>query len=179
MSVGGLDARKGMDVLIRALAEMTEIDVSLRIVGSGPDLSSLKRLASNLGVSDRVKFLGSRSSEEVVKELKRSSVFAIGSRMDTSPNVVSEAHAVGLPVVATRVGGIPEMINDGEDGYLVDRDDHQEMAKHLDHLCQDPEEAHRMGLHGRDKVAWLNDPNEVARAHIDFFEHIRSELGKG
>ena len=178
VSVGGLDARKGMETLIHALAEMSGKDTTLRIIGSGPDFDMLKRLASDLEVGDRVALLGSMPSEQVIQELKKASVFSIASRMDTSPNVISEAHAMGLPIVGTRVGGIPEMIDDGENGYLVDRDDHHMVARHLDYLCQNPEEAHRMGLHGRVKVAQLNDPDEVARAHVRFFEHIRSELGK-
>ena len=156
ISVGGVDPRKGMDVIVRAMAEVENKDSTLRIIGSGPDRDSLIRIASDLGISDRVKLLGALPSDQVMSELKQAAVFAIGSRMDTSPNVISEAHAMGLPVVGTRVGGIPEMIDEGKDGCLVDMDDHKMMAKRISMLLADSDTALQMGLVGREKVAVLN-----------------------
>jgi len=178
ISVGGVDPRKGMDTIVRAMAEVEDDQATLRIIGSGPDMNSLVQLAKDLGISDRVKVLGSMSSEQVMSELKQAAVFAIASRMDTSPNVVSEAHAMGLPVVGTRVGGIPEMIDEGKDGYLVEMDDHKMMAKRISMLLADPDKALQMGLVGREKVTVLNDPDRVAKAHVEFFERIRRDLEK-
>jgi glycosyltransferase involved in cell wall biosynthesis len=108
--------------------------------------------------------------------MNASTALAIGSRMDTSPNVVSEAHAIGLPVIGTRVGGIPEMIDEGTDGYVVDGDDAQAMGERMDRLLSDPETCRRMGEAGREKVRLLNSPAAVAQAHVDFFQTIREEL---
>lgn len=176
VSVGGLDPRKGMDTLIRALAAMTDQEATLRLIGSGPDKEKLKNLAAELGVAKRVNFPGPLPSEQVIAELRESAVFAIASRMDTSPNVISEAHAMGLPVVGTHVGGIPEMIEEGVDGHVVPRDDAKAFAKRLDCLLADPEMIQRMGNAGRHKVAVENDPDRVARGHIHFFNRIREDL---
>lgn len=177
VSVGGLDARKGMDTVIRAFARIEDQEATLSIVGSGPSLEELKELASTLGVADRVEFPGFFDQAGVMDELSKSSVYVIGSRMDTSPNVLTEAHAAGLPVVGTRAGGIPEMIEDGGDGYHVDVEDDVEMAKKLGLLISDPVLAERFGEAGREKVREENAPRAVAEAHVKFFHRIKSELG--
>jgi glycosyltransferase involved in cell wall biosynthesis len=115
LTVGGLDDRKGMDTIIRAFARIKMPNARLCMVGGGICADELRALANQLGVADRVDFTGPAQTDRVMVELARASVFVIGSRMDTSPNVVTEAHAAGLPVVGTRAGGIPELIDDGID----------------------------------------------------------------
>ena len=177
VSVGGLDARKGMDTVIRAFAKIQDQEATLSIVGSGPALDELKQLASELGVADRIEFPGFFDQEGVMDELSKSSAYVIASRMDTSPNVVTEAHAAGLPVVGTRAGGIPEMIEDGVDGYHVDIEDDAEMARRLEQLISDPALAEKFGEAGREKVRVENAPQRVAEAHVEFFNRIKKELG--
>lgn len=177
VTVGGLDDRKGVDTIIRAFALIEDSSSRLSICGSGPSLGDLKNLASQLGVSKRIDFRGNLSTEEVIEELSRASIFVIGSRMDTSPNVVTEAHAVGLPIVGTRAGGIPEMIEDGVDGFHVDIDDCKLMATKLQQLLSEPDLAETMGAAGKKKVAHLNDPERVTKEQLEFFESIRSDLG--
>jgi glycosyltransferase involved in cell wall biosynthesis len=177
VSVGGLDDRKGMDTVIRALAKIQDKETTLSIVGSGPSLGHLKQLASDLGVADRVEFSGFADQAGVMEQLSRASVYVIGSRMDTSPNVVTEAHAAGLPVVGTRAGGIPEMIADGVDGYHVDIDDDEGMARKVEELLANPLRGKRMGDAGREKVRVENAPLRVAEAHVEFFNRINHELG--
>jgi len=176
VSVGGLDARKGMDTVIRAFAKVHDQESRLTIVGSGPSEEVLKKLANNLGVGNRVDFTGFLNIAGVIKEISKGAVYAIASRMDTSPNVVTEAHAVGLPVIGTRAGGIPEMIDEGVDGYCVDVDDEVAMSARMNELLADPEKAWHMGEAGREKVRMLNDPERIAQDHVEFFERIRSDL---
>jgi glycosyltransferase involved in cell wall biosynthesis len=176
ITVGGLNRHKGMDIVIRAFAQVKAPGARLCIVGSGPLEASLKELAGSLRLAERVEFTGSLETDQVIERMNASTALAIGSRMDTSPNVVSEAHAIGLPVIGTRVGGIPEMIDEGTNGYLVDGDDAQAMGERMDRLLSDPETCRRLGEAGREKVRLLNSSAAVAQAHVDFFLKIREEL---
>ena len=92
--------------------------------------------------------------------------------MDTSPNVITEAHAVGLPVIGTAAGGIPDMIDDGRDGFIVPIDGSEAMALRMEHLLSDPQRCEEMGRSGRKKVRELNDPVRVAEKHVDFYREI-------
>lgn len=177
VTVGGLDDRKGMDTIIRAFALLKNNFAELCIVGGGPCSEELRQLAADLGVGERVEFTGAVDTERVIEELSRSAIFVIGSRMDTSPNVLTEAQAIGLPAIGTRAGGIPEMIEDGVDGYHVDIDDHVTMGEKMELLLGDPETALRMGQAGKDKVRVDNDPARVAMAQFEFFNGIRVQLG--
>lgn len=176
ISVGGLNRHKGMDIIIRAFAQVKTSGARLCIVGSGPLEGTLKELAGSLGLANRVEFTGTLETDQVIERMNASTALAIGSRMDTSPNVISEAHAIGLPVIGTRVGGIPEMIDEGINGYVVDGDDAQAMGERMGRLLSDSESCRRLGEAGRDKVRLLNSPAAVARAHVDFFQRIREDL---
>jgi glycosyltransferase involved in cell wall biosynthesis len=178
IAVGGLNRHKGMDTVIRAFAHMKAPGTRLCIVGSGPLETALRELAGSLGLASRVEFTGTLETDQVIERMNASTALAIGSRMDTSPNVISEAHAIGLPVIGTRVGGIPEMIDEGTNGYVVDGEDAQAMGERMDRLLSDPETCRRMGEAGREKVRLLNSPVAVAQAHVDFFLKIREELGR-
>jgi glycosyltransferase involved in cell wall biosynthesis len=177
LTVGGLDDRKGMDTIIRAFALAQVPDCRLVVTGGGPLKGVLQQLANDLGMGGQVEFTGSLGTAEVIARMNAARAFVIGSRMDTSPNVVSEAHAIGLPVIGTKVGGIPEMIEEGVDGYLVDRDDVSAMAERMSLLLKDEPLARSLGQAGRAKVRALNDANSVAEAHAEFFSRIGRELG--
>jgi glycosyltransferase involved in cell wall biosynthesis len=179
LSVGGLDDRKGMDTIIKAFAKLPGSGARLTLVGDGVLRQSLPALAATLGVADRVEFTGALDTGGVITQMNSASVFVIASRMDTSPNALTEAHAIGLPVIGTRVGGIPEMIDEGQDGYLVPMDDVDGMAARMRDLLADPGLARRLGAAGREKVRRLNAPEAVAAAHLKFFGRVEAELGPG
>lgn len=173
VTVGSLDARKAVDVIIKAFALSSLDNFELVVIGNGPDLQKLRRLAFDLGVGERVHFEGALGKEEVIERLRNARASIIASRMDTSPNVVTEAHAIGLPVIGTRVGGIPEMIDHGKDGWTVEMDDADAMAGFMIRLAEEMEEARSMGQVGREKVKTLNCPVSIAAAHVDFFNMVR------
>lgn len=177
LTVGGLDDRKGMDVVLRAFARCERKEAKLVVTGGGPLRTSLEDLAGDLGIRERVEFTGPLKTEDVIGEMNRARALIIASRMDTSPNVVSEAHAVGIPVVGSRVGGIPDMIADGVDGYLFALDNDAEAAEKLDLLLADRELARTMGERGREKVRVLNSAQRVAEAHVAFFHKVAGDLG--
>lgn len=113
---------KGIDDAIRCAAILAGrgMDAQFKIVGDGPERAALEQLALDLGVGDRVQFLGTLSRSEVADALRGTDVFvSASSQFETFGVAVAEAIASGVPVVATRVGAIPELVTDGT-GLLVD-----------------------------------------------------------
>jgi L-malate glycosyltransferase len=110
---------KGLDVLLRAFAEVaaTTPETTLELVGDGPLTPSLRELAVELGISERVEFSGPARPPEIAERLRASDVFVLSSHSENMPLVALEALCCGLPVAATDVGGVPEAV--GEDGALA------------------------------------------------------------
>ncbi len=152
VSVGRFRPEKAQEVLIAAVARLRPSwpDIRLRLVGDGPREEELRGVASALGVSDLVEFLGHR--DDVPRVLRDADVFVLPSRIEAAPNAVLEAMAAGLPVVATNVGGIPEVVTSGLNGLLVPPDDEKRLAGALFQLFDDPSQAERLGLEARRHV---------------------------
>ena len=121
---------KNMALLIDALAQMAPADPALHLllVGEGPELQSLKEQAARLRVTRAVTFAGYVPQAQMAPYYRTADLFALGSDFDNSPNVVLEAMACGLPVVATNVGGVAEYVAPGRGGDLVPRGDAAAMA---------------------------------------------------
>jgi glycosyltransferase involved in cell wall biosynthesis len=137
-TVANLRAEKGHDVLIRAAARVTR-DIPgavFQLVGDGPMRDALAVQAESLGISHAVRFLGHR--EDVPDVLQESDLFVLPSRTEAFPNGVLEAMAAGLPVVASSVGGIPELIRDDENGVLVPVADEDALAAAILSLMREP-----------------------------------------
>jgi glycosyltransferase involved in cell wall biosynthesis len=175
LCIGTVDRRKAVDVAIRALSATRNKELRLSVIGTGPLLQEMKYLASQLRVEQRVDFLGHFNRAQIIGRMAKARMLVIAARMDTSPNILTEAHAAGLPVVGTRAGGIPDMIEDGKDGFLVNVDDFQAVAEKMDLLASDVDLCRKLGSTGRDKVKWLNDPDRIADLHVKFYHEI---LGK-
>ena len=122
-------------------------DVTFVLVGEGELLESLKSFASTLGLAARVLFLG--SSNAIAEVLAASDVCVLTSRAEGFPNAVLEYMAAGKPVVSTNVGGVPEMIIDGETGYIVPVGDVQAIADRVTALLEHPDRAAAFGRRGR------------------------------
>lgn len=116
------DARKGLDLVLEALARTKRGDLRLEVAGDGERRPEYERLAGNLGLDGMVTFRGLLSKPELAESMRRASLFVLGSRWENNPCVVLEALSSGLPVVANRVGGLPELI-DPTNGVLVERAD--------------------------------------------------------
>lgn len=143
---------KDHPMLIRAFAEVAQQrpNVDLLLAGEGPSRTDLENLATELGVRDRVKFLGVRS--DVPQVLQASDIFALTSVSEAASLTLLEAMACGLPVVVTDVGGNPELARQGIDGFLVPRGDSRSCAQALLRLVDDPELRNRLGQNGRQRV---------------------------
>jgi len=131
--VGGLRKIKGVKYLIMAMGHVLKktTDVELTIVGDGPQLGFLKRLVQSLNIQGYIRFVGRVEHEEIPMYMIRSDIFVLPSLYEGLPNVIIEALAMGLPVIATRVGGVPEIIQDGVNGYLVEPRDVLNLANKI------------------------------------------------
>jgi len=155
-SVGRYIEKKGFDDLVRACELASDRDFHCEIIGYGPLEEPLSRQISELGLTSRVELTGAKPEEEVEQALRTASVFALpcvkasDGGMDNLPTVIMEAMAVGLPVVSTRIAGVPEMVEQGVTGYLVDEKSPKPLADAICRLLDDPALAAKMGGAGRE-----------------------------
>jgi len=131
--------QKAIDVLIRAFQLVRNADptVTLTIAGPGPLRGDLEQLAISLGIRERIEFLGLTGRDEVVRLLRGCKAFVLPSRFETFGIVILEAMACKKPVVATTAGGIPEIIENGKNGILVEPNDPKGLAEALVKLLKD------------------------------------------
>ncbi|MGP0064403.1 MAG: glycosyltransferase [Isosphaeraceae bacterium] len=149
VTVARLSPEKDVANLVRATATAARGVPELRveIAGCGPCLADLQRLVAGLGLGDRIAFLG--EARDVLAVLARARMFVLPSRSEGIPLTVLEAMACGLPVVATRVGGLPEVVDDGVTGLLVPPADPAALAEAMVAIWDDPDRRDRMGRDGR------------------------------
>jgi glycosyltransferase involved in cell wall biosynthesis len=168
--VGRLVERKGAEFAIRALAELVRSGrpTWLAVVGDGPEREALGVLAKSLGVGGRVEFKGALPSAMVRAHYERASVLLMPAITDWKGEqegfgmVIVEAMAYGVPVVATRSGGITDIIRDGENGLLVPEADGHALAGAVGRLLDDPALAKRLGEAGRQEVRERFSPDGIA-----------------
>jgi len=130
--VSRLSHEKGVDVLLDAAARMTTRDARLVIVGDGPDENALQTRAQRLGISDRIIFAGARPHDEVPAWISSADVAVLSSRKEGYPNALVEYLACGRPAVATRVGGVPEILTSEILGTMVPAESPDALAQALD-----------------------------------------------
>jgi colanic acid/amylovoran biosynthesis glycosyltransferase len=158
--VASLFPKKGHVHLIDALALVAERrpGIALELVGEGPERHRILRRARERGVAGRVSLLGARSSEDVRATLAGAGVFVLPSvrlpsgRMEGIPVALMEAMAAGVPVVSTRLSGIPELVRDGVTGLLADPGDPQSLAAAMERVIDDDALAARLALGARELV---------------------------
>jgi len=154
LSVGNLLPTKGHDVLIRALAAIaTEFPgVTLDVIGDGPEMPRLQQLVRELGIRDRVRFLGRQSRRRVAEAMRRCTVFALPSSYEGLGVVYLEAMSSGKPVVGCRGQGIAEIIRQGSNGFLIGPGNDKELALVLGMLLRDEPKRHHIGVAARDTI---------------------------
>jgi len=160
IAIGRFTEKKGPHITLSAFAQVYQIrpEARLRMIGDGPLLDDCKNLAEQLGVSDAVTFLGGQPPDVVRQELRSSrgfvqhSVESSTGDCEGTPVSILEAGATGLPSVSTRHAGIPDVVIEGETGFLVDERDLDGMAQHILRLVDEPALAKRMGLAARAQI---------------------------
>jgi glycosyltransferase involved in cell wall biosynthesis len=150
--IGRMTGVKNADAVLDAFRQLRDdgVDAYLCMVGDGPDRDKVEQRASELGIVRRCLFLGYQ--EEVAPYYAAFDTLILPSVNEGTPVSAMEALAAGRPVVATRVGGIPDVVEDGEDGYLAEPGETAQLAEQLARLARDPELRERMGEHGRARV---------------------------
>jgi glycosyltransferase involved in cell wall biosynthesis len=172
LCVASLQEKKGHADLVDALALLAERrpDVELQLVGEGPERERIERRARERGVEARIELLGALPAEEVRGRLERARAFALpavrlaSGRMEGIPVALMEAMAEGVPVVATRLSGIPELVQDGVTGLLVEPHDPEALAAALERLLSDEALAARLSAN--------------ARALVESSFNLRAEAGR-
>jgi glycosyltransferase involved in cell wall biosynthesis len=160
LTVARLTAKKGLPTVFHALKQLKDRGISFQhtLIGEGEDRASLEDLAQRLGLTGVTRWLGTQPQHVVRDHYRRSDVFLIGCRIapsgdrDGLPNVLAESLAMGLPVVATRVSAIPELITHGETGLLVPPDDPRAMADAVQQALTDRALRRRLIASGRETV---------------------------
>jgi glycosyltransferase involved in cell wall biosynthesis len=150
--IGRMTAVKRTDDILVAFKRLRDsgVDAVLCLVGDGPDRPGLERRAHELGVIRDTVFLGYQ--EDVAPFYSAFDALILPSTNEGTPVSAIEALAAGRPVVATRVGGVPDVVRDGEDGFLVEAGDTDQLADRLERLARDPALRERMGKQGRERV---------------------------
>lgn len=150
--VGRMTAVKRVDDVLLAIARLRELgmDAVLALVGDGPDRGGIERRAHELGIIKHCLFLGYQ--EEVAPYYAAFDTVVLPSANEGTPVSVIESLAAGCPVVATRVGGVPDVVQEGMDGFLVETGEIEGLAEQLAVLARDPELRRRMGEAGRERI---------------------------
>jgi glycosyltransferase involved in cell wall biosynthesis len=177
VAVAYLIKAKGVDTAVMALARLPE-NVLLWVVGHGPEQSNLEALVRNLGMERRVRFFGSMRNVEPFLQAADCAVCA--STWAEAVGLVNlEALACGLPVVASKVGGIPEFIEDGRNGFLVAPGGHEELATPIGRLCHDRELRDRMSREARSTALRRHSAESLVAEHLAYYRAAASQTGSG
>ena len=149
-----LSPEKGLTFAIEALKLLIDkgYDLELRLAGGGPSKAHLEALSSQLGLADRVRFLGFLTEEEVISELQAADLFVLPSFVEGVPVSAMEAMAVGVPVIATNIAGTSELVEDGKTGVLIRPSDAQALADAVIGMVEDYEFRLRVAELARRKV---------------------------
>jgi glycosyltransferase involved in cell wall biosynthesis len=181
--IGRLIAVKGFDHLVAAFAAagIAHSDLRLLLIGDGAERANLEGLAHRLDVSDRVVFTGMVSRREIPSYLAAAEIVAVPSvhhlgYVDGLPTVALEAMASGKPLIASRVGGLPDIVRDGENGLLVPEKDDAALATAIVTLARDPALRARLGAAGRALVVDELNWERVAERLEGVYERARARV---
>ncbi|WP_352968031.1 glycosyltransferase [Mesorhizobium sp. M1406] len=180
ISVCRLTEKKGIEYALRALAGLPRRDWAYSVIGGGELLEELKGIAANLGIADRVTFLGPRSHSEVKQRLRDAHVFLLPSvtardgDLEGIPVSLMEAMAAGLTVVSTYHSGIPELIEDQKTGFLAPERDIAALTSKLAWIAENPKPCEQIALAARKKIE-ADFNADVLNEH---FAQIAEQLGE-
>lgn len=179
MSVGRLSQEKGFNYAVEAVAKLlNQLDFEYRIIGEGPEQARLKKLARDSNLSQHIRFLGFMNHDSLVHQFREAhillvpSITAMNRCAETQGLVVQEAQAMGIPVIATRAGAIPEFIIDGRTGLLVEEKKPIEMAEKVVYLYNHTEKYTEISVAGRKYVEEFFDTRKIEEKLINYYREL-------
>jgi glycosyltransferase involved in cell wall biosynthesis len=182
--VGRFDRIKGADIALRAFAHLAKSRPNLRLTFAGPCDTAMvtegRRLSKEAFLAEamepeiaaRVNFLGKAPHQDLAALRDRAFVTIVSSRIEMFPNVMLESMARGSPTAAARVGGIPEIAQDGEEALLVTPDDPADLARAVAALLDDPRRAAGLGAAGRRRIERDFAAPQIARSTLEFYQEV-------
>ena len=178
--VGSLIKRKGVEEWLNAFGLLAKHFEDLRgyIVGSGNTNyeGMLKALVDSRALNGRIEFTGMLKNEKIVELFSKGGVFCLPSYMENSPNTVMEAMAAGLPVVVTKVGNLDRMVEDGQSGFLVERQNVHAITHAVLNIFNNPDFHIRLGQRGRQIASKRWKPDIIAEKHIEMYKDLISPI---
>lgn len=175
--VVNLENIKGVDILIKAVPRVTKSipNLSVCIGGSGPQENELKALVKKLNLEDHVKFLGFISEEDKYRYYKACKIVVVPSRWDCQPFAPLDAAASGKPVVASRIGGIQNTVEDGKTGFLFEPENMEDLAEKIITLLKDEELRKKMGSTAKEK-AKSYDWKKIAERTVEIYKEVIADF---
>ncbi|MEB3180020.1 MAG: glycosyltransferase [Nostocaceae cyanobacterium] len=179
-TTGRLVEKKGIEYVIKAVAQVAQIypNLEYNIIGDGELKSHFEKLIAELNVGHIVKLLGWKQQREIIEILDQCQIFVAPSvtgadgNQDAPVNTLKEAMSMGLPVISTLHGGIPELVEDGISGFLVPERDADAIADKLNYLIQHPDEWEKMGKAGRARVEEKYDMNKLNDELVEVYQQV-------
>lgn len=174
--VGGIEERKSLETLVHAVQLLKEEipEVEVHIVGGVRKLlyhQKIQRLVRDLNLDDNIHFLSRLSDEDLIKEYAEASVFVLPSKEESQGIVLVEAMATATPVIATNAGGMPDVVEDGRNGFLVDCRDSKMMAEKISSLLADERMRKNFGRAGRE-MATEYLPEKISEQHLQLYRRL-------
>ncbi len=173
LGIGRMVPQKGFDLLLRAFAASDCTDHDLLLAGDGDELEALKSLAHELGITERTHFFGRAERSQAVALFKGCSFFVLPSRREPQGIVNLEAMCAGKAVIAAKVGGVPEIVIDGETGLLFIGENVEILAHHITELAFDVKQRDGLGAVGR-KRALSFDWDEISKQYLEIYERVKA-----
>ena len=173
--LAGLIHRKGHDVLLDAVAKLSDLDLVVWIAGDGPERPKLEAQCERLGLARRVRFLGLR--KDPTDLLAGADLFALPSRKEGLGVAALQAMAAEKPVVASRVGGLADAVVDETTGLLVEPEDAEGLARAIRRLAGDPELRRKFGAAGRSRVLEGFHPSQMVAAYEKLYREVLAGRG--
>ncbi|HET6837372.1 MAG TPA: glycosyltransferase, partial [Gemmatimonadales bacterium] len=176
LAVARLVERKGLGQLLCAFALLERGRFELEIVGEGPDEQLLRTLATRLGLSAEVHFTGALDRAGVAQRYREADLFTLPSSAEAFGNVFAEALASGLPIIGSTVGGIPELVEHGVNGLLINPGNPAALAQAISYLAEDPELRQKMALRNRAKAEATLEWSQVTKRYLSIYEALMRPL---
>lgn len=177
VTVARLLERKGIHTILEACAKPTVLPVELSIIGTGPFEPELRQMVDEMGLGDRVRFLGFVPNDELPQHYRRSDIFVLPSEIESFGLVFAEAMSCGLPIAASNVGGIPETVRDGVDGLLCPPGQPVALRENILRLISNVDTREEISHSQRERVLENYTWDQIAARYADLYRSVLAASG--